>query len=180
MVVSRCNLFLNFFEFCSILEGDFAKRKKCGFSRFFNFQSCISNKICMKTNALVSKNVDILAYFKIWDLFQIAQHINFRFWNSLIQLFDEDYLGEIEVRVVFVKPKVVSNFCLTVFLKPKVVSRIISALWVVFFFFRNVSSAKNSCFLAKIHHKQGFRVLLHIIFQLWNQNAPAFIYFREW
>ena len=32
----------------------------------------------------------------------------------------------------------------------------ITAVLVVFF--RNVSRAENSCFLAKIHHKQGFKV----------------------
>ena len=90
----------------------------------------------MKTGDLVTKNVDILAYFNIWNLFQIPLHQNFRFWNSLLQLFDDDFRREIEVLVVFVKPKVVSNFCLAVFLKPKVVSRNISALWVVFFFWK--------------------------------------------
>ena len=111
----------------------------------------------MKTDDFYTKNVDILAYFNIWNLFQIPLHQNFRFWNSLLQLLDDDFRREIEVLVVFVKPKVVSNFWLAVFLKPKVVSRNISALWVVFFFFGKVSWAKNGCFLAKIHHKQGFK-----------------------
>ena len=113
----------------------------------------------MKTGDLVTKNVGTFAYFNIWNLFQIPLHQNFRFWNSLLQLFDDDFRRETEVWVVFVKPKVVSNFCLAVFLKPKVVSSNISALWVVFFFLGKVSWAKNGCFLAKIHHKQGFNII---------------------
>ena len=50
--------------------------------------------------------------------------------------------------------KVVSN---SLFLKPKVVFFFFWLAWVVFFFCSLVSRSEKSCFLAKIHHKLGFK-----------------------
>ena len=97
----------------------------------------------------MTRSVDIVTHFNIWNLFQIALHQNFRFWNSLLQLFLEDFNREIEVWIVFVKPKVVSNICVAVFLKPKVVSRNISVVWVVFVFLGMYHGLKIAVFWPK-------------------------------
>ena len=44
---------------------------------------------------------------------------------------------------------------------------------VVFFFLCKVSRVKNSCFFAKIHHKQGFRLLPKICFSFFFISADS-------
>ena len=119
--------------------------------------------LCLATTflwllALRVPNISIFWHFSRLQIYfkQLIVKISISEICYLARIY-KHFKGNIRIWAVFVKPKVVSIFFLVVFLKPKVVSSNISALWVVFFFFRNVSDAKNSCFLAKIHHKQGFK-----------------------